>query len=200
MSAHIPVLRTPRSVRRMRCAGKAQNFRIASSRVSFFSSRTYLRKMRGKVPYARGCGCSWPKNPSGEVPEESLSIDTQGCCRAKDTSGSDIPNTATSVKAASSISTSKSASSGSLFCIFAIAASVLPCRGSSLGFCTTPMRIASGLGISCHSLSQVFEGVIMSLRMRARMAGSFKRSTSLPSPPSCAQGGMNAEKLLNHAV
>jgi hypothetical protein len=32
------------------------------------------------------------------------------------------------------------------------------------------------------------------------MAGSFKRSISFASPPSWAQGGMKAEKLLNQAV
>ena len=71
---------------------------------------------------------------------------------------------------------------------------VLPCSGRSFGFCTTLIRIASGPGISCHSLSQDVLGVSMSLRMRARVAGSLRRSMSLASPPSCAHGGMKAEK------
>ena len=36
----------------------------------------------------------------------------------------------------------------------------------------------------------------MSLRMRARVAGSFSRSISFASPPSCAHGGMKAEKRI----
>ena len=32
--------------------------------------------------------------------------------------------------------------------------------------------------------------------MRARVAGSFRRSISLASPPSCAQGGMKAENVV----
>ena len=50
MSAHIPRFNTPRSVKRIRCAGSALNLRIASSSVNSLSSRTYLRRMRGKVP------------------------------------------------------------------------------------------------------------------------------------------------------
>ena len=53
--------------------------------------------------------------PSGDVPEESLSIVTQGCCSASATSGSDMPNTATSVTALSSMRKSKMVSIGSLF-------------------------------------------------------------------------------------
>src|SRR5712692_11137433 len=49
-SAHMPCFNTPRSAKRMRCAGRAENLRIASSRVSFFSSLTYLRRIRGNVP------------------------------------------------------------------------------------------------------------------------------------------------------
>ena len=111
-----------------------------------------------------------------------------------------MPNTATEVNASSAISRSKMVSIGSLFHSLAISAMVLPCSGSSFGLCTTLTRIASGPSISCHSLSQAVLGVSISLRMRARMAGSFKRSISLASPPSCAQGGMNAEKVLNQAV
>ena len=40
-----------------------------------------------------------PSRPPGDVPCESLSIDTHGCDSASATSGSDIPNTATCVKA-----------------------------------------------------------------------------------------------------
>ena len=36
----------------------------------------------------------------------------------------------------------------------------------------------------------------MSLRMRSRVAGSFRRSISFASPPSCAHGGMKAEKVV----
>ena len=35
---------------RKRCEGSAENLRMASSSVSLWSSRTYLRRMRGKVP------------------------------------------------------------------------------------------------------------------------------------------------------
>src|SRR6266513_2805447 len=44
------LLSTPRSVNRMRWAGNAVNFRMASCSVSFFSSLTYLRMIRGNVP------------------------------------------------------------------------------------------------------------------------------------------------------
>src|SRR5882757_9804142 len=65
--------------------------------------------------------------PSGEAPEESLSIETQGCFRARTTSGSDIPNTATPVDALSSINRSNKASIASLFQTFATSAKLLPC-------------------------------------------------------------------------
>ena len=39
----------------------------------------------------------------------------------------------------------------------------------------------------------------ISLRMRARMAGSLRRAIIFWSSPSCAQGGITAEKLLNAA-
>ena len=45
-------------------------------------------------------------------------------------------------------------SKGFFFQSLPISAIVLPCRGSRLGFWTTPTRIASGPGISRHSLSQ----------------------------------------------
>src|SRR5215831_12621709 len=60
----MPALRTPRSARRIFCAERALNLRTASSSVKSFSSRTYLRRIRGKVPKARGCGCSLPSTPS----------------------------------------------------------------------------------------------------------------------------------------
>ena len=50
MSAHMPAFKTPRSARRMVWAGSAVNLRIASGRVRRWSSRTYLRRMRGKGP------------------------------------------------------------------------------------------------------------------------------------------------------
>src|SRR5437660_5121434 len=83
---------------------------------------------------------------------------------------------------------------------FATSASVLPCNGNSLEFCTTQIITASGPGTSCHSLSHSSEGVSMSLRMRSRVAGSCKRSISLASQPSWAHGGIKAEKQLNHAL
>src|SRR6185436_230723 len=46
-SAHRPALTTPRSAKRIFCAGSAVIFRMASSSVSSFSSRTYFRRMRG---------------------------------------------------------------------------------------------------------------------------------------------------------
>ena len=46
------------------------------------------------------------------------------------------------------------------------------------------MLTASGLGISCHSLSQSLDGVSMSLRIFSRVAGSLRRSTSFAVPPS----------------
>src|SRR6185437_14220886 len=61
------------------------------------------------------------------------------------------------------------------------------------------MRMASGPGISCHSFSHGAFGVSKSFRMRERIAGSFNLSIIFLSPPSCAQGGMNADVLLNHA-
>ena len=69
-----------------------------------------------------------------------------------------------------------------------------PEAAGASGFCTTAIRIASGPGMSCHSLSQSDFGLSMSLRIRARVAGSLRRSISFASPPSCAQGGMKAEK------
>ena len=48
MSAHMPGLMTPRSASRRRAAGSALNLRMASGSVSAPSSRTYLRRMRGK--------------------------------------------------------------------------------------------------------------------------------------------------------
>ena len=102
-------------------------------------------------------------------------------------------NSATLVKASSSISRSNAASIGSLFHNFATSASVFPCNGISLGFCTAPMRKLSGPFTCCHSLFHSREGVSSSLRMRARVAGSFSRSISLRSPPSCAHGGISAE-------
>jgi len=56
-----------------------------------------------------------------------------------------------------------------------------PCNGRSAGFCTTHKRIDSGPGIASHSLSHSVVGVIISLRMRARVAGSFIRSISFAS-------------------
>jgi len=91
-------------------------------------------------------------------------------------------------------------SMGSLFQSFAICAMVLPCTGSSLGFCTAPTMIDSGPVICCHSLFHLPPGVSISLRMRARVAGSLSRSMSFLSPPSCAHGGTMAEKLLKPAV
>src|ERR1019366_2430904 len=52
-SAHIPVLSTPRSAKRMRADGSDVNLRMASSSVNSFSSRTYLRRIRGNVPNER---------------------------------------------------------------------------------------------------------------------------------------------------
>ena len=95
---------------------------------------------------------------------------------------------------------SKRASIGSLFQSLAISERRLPCSARNLGLSTAPIMTASGPGISCHSLSQSFDGVSMSLRMRARVAGSFRRSTIFAVPPSWAQGGMKAEKSLYHAV
>ena len=69
---------------------------------------------------------------------------------------------------------SKSASMGSLFHSLAISERRLPCMRQQLGFCTAPIMMASGPGISCHSLSQSFDGVSMSLRIRARVAGSLQ--------------------------
>jgi len=48
------------------------------------------------------------KNSVRRVPEESLSTETQGCCKASATSGSDIPNTAHEVNALSAINKSNS--------------------------------------------------------------------------------------------
>ena len=200
MSPHIPARSTPRHSSRRRCAASDVNLRIASSSVSLCSSRTYLRRMRGNVPYARGCGCSCPRMPSGDAPEESLSIETHGCSRASATSGSDIPNTATLVNASSSISRSKMESIGSLFQSFAISASVLPCSGRSLGFCTAAIITSCGPEISCHSLSHASDGVSISRRMRSRSAGFFSRSRSFAFPPSCAHGGRKAEKSFDQAV
>ena len=70
----------------------------------------------------------------------------------------------------------------------------LPLQGVKLRILHHADQIASGPGISCHSLSQAFVGVSMSLRIRARVAGSFRRSMSFAVPPSCAQGGMKARK------
>ena len=58
---------------------------------------------------------------------------THGCWSASRTSGSDMPKTATSVAALSSIRMSKMVSMGSFFQSFAISAMVLPCSGSSFG-------------------------------------------------------------------
>ena len=129
-----------------------------------------------------------------------MQTETHGCCSASVTSGSDIMKIATCVKASSSISRSKTVSIGSLFQSFAISAMVLPCSGSSFGFCTALDRNDSGPVTCCHSLFHVAATAYsISLRMRARMAGSFSRSISCLSPPSCAHGGMIAEKVLKAA-
>ena len=68
------------------------------------------------------------------MPGESLSTEVHGCLSASATSGSDMPETATEVKALSSIRMSNNDSMGSWFLVLAISASVLPCSGSSFGF------------------------------------------------------------------
>ena len=110
----MPGLRTPRSAKRIRCAGSAVNLRMASSG-------------RASYPRAHTCEESWERTvgawmrmflasrPSGAAPGESLQTATQGCCSASVTSGSLIMNRATSVKASSSMSRSKIVSMGSLF-------------------------------------------------------------------------------------
>ena len=116
----------------------------------------------------------------GAVPCESLSIETHGCCSASATSGSDIPNTATSVNASSSIRMSNSVSIGSFPRPWRSAASVLPWSGSRRWILHDAIRMASGPGISCHSLSHaacrrqhVFAGCA-----RASLGPSAARSAS----------------------
>src|SRR5262249_61629709 len=75
----------------------------------------------------------------------------------------------------------------------------LPCSGISLGFCTAPRMNDSGPVTCCHSLFHSAEGVSISLRMRARIAGSFKRSIIFRSPPSRAHGGAAAQNVVELA-
>src|SRR5882724_4465845 len=60
MSARKPGLRRPRSKSLSELAGSEDIFRTASSRLMTCSSRTYLARMRAKVPKARGAEL-WPR-------------------------------------------------------------------------------------------------------------------------------------------
>src|SRR5690349_8462715 len=66
MSATLPGAITPRSAKPRNCAVADVIFRIASGNERSRFSRTYLPRMRGKVPKARGC------EPVGEPSDENI--------------------------------------------------------------------------------------------------------------------------------
>src|SRR2546427_10829238 len=88
MSAIIPGRRIPRSFRWTRAAAFEVILRIASSSVRTCSSRTYLPRMRGKEPHARGCDFDSDSLPSSACAPESVPTPTSGCCNAVRTSSS----------------------------------------------------------------------------------------------------------------
>ena len=89
---------------------------------------------------------------------------------------------------------------GSLFCIFATSASRLALQRKQFGILHHADQDIFRAGDLLPLVVPVARRRHHVFAMRARIAGSFRRSISLASPPSCAQGGMKAEKLLNHAV
>ena len=155
-------------------------------------------KNAGEGAVGAGVGVFLGQQAFGEVPCESLSTETQGCWRASVTSGSSMPNTATSVKALSLMSRSQSASMGLLSRALRLG-EALALERQQFGILDDAIRMASGPGISCHSLSQRRWGQHVLADARARR-GVFETLDELASPPSCAQGGMKAEKVLNQAV
>jgi len=120
-----------------------------------------------------------------------VASETQLAGSARETSGSDMPKTATEVSAWSSTSRSKRASIASLFHNFAISASVLPCNGSNWGF-SPPYEDRFWPDLLPFVVPLV-GGVSISLRMRSRHCGSFKRFDELALPPSWAHAGMKQE-------
>ena len=200
----MPALSTPRSVKRMRCAGRAVNLRMASSKGEGVLFADIFAQNAGEGAVGAGVRMLLPEQAFGRGALRVVVDGDPGLLEGEHDVGlvhaedGDVGECLVfDEDVAERVDGVFVPERGDL-------REALALQRHELGILHDGDEDGFGAGDLLPLVVPVFAcdpgRSSMSLRMRARVAGSLRRSISLASPPSWAQGGMKAEKVLNQAV